>query len=173
MTLGSLAGLIPDDLGERLTYWASVTTGPVVEIGSYKGKSTCYLAEGARGRTVYAVDPWGLPGNTPGRFRFDLARQAFDVQTAAYPNITPIQGFSVDVAASWQVRVGLVYVDGSHHYDDVLADLEAWGPWCDGPILCDDWRTPKNPGVERAVNQYCRTTGKRYTVEVGRLAVIR
>lgn len=170
MTLADLEGLIPDDLGERLTYWASVTEGPIVEIGSYKGKSTCYLAEARR--TVYAIDPWGLPGNEPGRFRFDLAREDFDEQTARYPNISPIQGFSLAVAKTWTERIGLLYIDGSHHYKDVLADLNAWAPHCDGPILCDDWGTKRNPGVARAIQEFSVNTGRAFHIEAERLAVI-
>ena len=170
--LAALKGLIPDGLGDRLTFWASQTEGPIVEVGSFKGKSTCYLAAGAVGRTVYAVDPWGLPGNVPGRFRFDQARTEFDRQTEPWPNITAIQGFSLDVAAQWDEPVGLVYVDGSHHYRDVLADLRAWAPWCSGPILCDDFGTPRNPGVKQAVDEWTKESGRKYTVEAERLAVV-
>jgi len=172
MTLADLQGLIPDDLGERLTHYASITEGPVLEVGSFKGKSTCYLAAGAQGRTVYAVDPWGLEGNEPGRFRFDLARADFDRQTAPYPNIQAIQGFSLDVAATWSEPLGLVYIDGSHLYSDVLADLNAWAAHCSGPILCDDWGTPRNPGVAKAVAEFADQTGRPWHVEAERLAVI-
>ena len=77
----------------------------------------------------------------------------------------------MDVARDWTERLGLVYVDGSHHYEDVLADLRAWAPHCDGPILCDDWGTPRNPGVAKAVAEYSRETGRSYHIEATRLAV--
>lgn len=172
MTLDQLEGLIPTEVGEALTRFARESTGDIVEVGSYKGKSTCYLAAGAPGRKVYAVDAWGLKGNVPGRFRFDLAREAFDRQTAAYPNIVPIQGFSLDVAATWPTRIGLLYLDGDHRYESVLADLEAWSPHCTGLIVCDDWGTPKNPGVAKAIGQFTAAHDVNYTIQAGRLAVI-
>ena len=39
------------------------------------------------------------------------------------------------------------------------------------PLLCDDWGTPRNPGVARAVAEYSRETGRSYHIEATRLAV--
>ncbi len=100
-----------------------------MEIGSYKGKSTCYLAS-ATIHNVYAVDPWDLTGNVNGRFGFAQAstREAFDLQTKPYPNIIPVQGFAVKVAESFAMPVGLLYVDGDHSEQAVYNDVLAWLP---------------------------------------------
>jgi hypothetical protein len=169
-TLGELRGLIPDEVGDALYALAQTEVKAdevIVELGSFKGKSTCYLAAGARagsGAHVYAVDAWDTPGNVTGRHGFAEpgVREAFDAQVAAMgltDQVTPLQGFTVEVATRFRsitpAKVGLLYVDADHGYESVYRDVRAWEPHLAlGAIVAfDDWRTPKNPGVERAVDQ--------------------
>ena len=147
-----------------------------MEIGSYKGKSTCYLAS-ATAQTVYAIDPWDMAGNVNGRFGFAQAstREAFDLQTKPYKNIVAIQGFGVAVGKSWEGGpVGLLYVDGDHSEQAVLNDVLTWRPLIarGGHVILDDLDTPKNPGVRRAAERLRKVLGD-FTVEADRLAVWR
>jgi hypothetical protein len=170
LSLSELAGLIPTEVGETLAKYAALATRPIVEIGSYKGKSTCYLAS-ATDQTVIAIDPWDLPGNVNGRFGFNHARAAFDEQTKPYPNIIPIRGFSLDVARSWHEPIGMLYVDGDHSERAVYEDVKAWNRHGPDFIILDDLDTPKNPGVRRAAERLRKRLGD-FTIE-GRLAVWR
>lgn len=175
--LASLTGLIPDAVGHTLAELASaVPAGQcIVEIGSYQGKSTCYLAEGARtGVTVMAVDPWDSPGNVTGRFEFAHPRTfiAFLRQVGIaghHDRVVPHRGFSTVVAASWRADrpIGLLYVDGSHLERDVVDDLRAWSRHLapGAVIACDDYDTPRNPGVKIAVDRFAAETGR--TIEHG------
>ena len=61
--LETLDGLISYEVGELLHNHAAVipASNAVVELGSYHGKSTAYLARGAKigyGAPVFAVDAW-------------------------------------------------------------------------------------------------------------------
>jgi cephalosporin hydroxylase len=61
MLLSELKGSISEAEGERLKYLASLSSHNIVEIGSYYGKSTCYLASGASDDIkVYAIDLWNF-----------------------------------------------------------------------------------------------------------------
>lgn len=163
--LATLEGLVSEQVGTRLAEYASTVDGAhaIVEVGSYKGKSTCYLAEGAaigNEPAVYAVDPWDLEGNVTGRFGFAEAatREAFVRQVAHAGHsgrVRARQAFSLDAASDWSGPIGLLYLDGSHLYDDVRADFEAWFPHVveRGIVVFDDYRTPKNPGVTRFVDE--------------------
>ena len=165
----TLEGLITEAEGKVLADYASRVPPhlAIVEVGSYKGKSAAYLASRSEAH-IYCVDAWGLDGNTPGRFRYDLAYEVFIWQTEPWRDrITPIVGFSTDVAHDWTLPIGLLWIDGSHHYLDVLADLEAWWPHVQGPVLLDDFDTPRNPGVRKALD----TFGRPYR-NVGRVAII-
>lgn len=163
MELASLRGLVSEEVGLRLADLASEVdpARAIVEIGSFKGKSTCYLAEGAaegRGAKVWAVDPWDLPGNPDGKHGYTTARQDFDAQTQQMGlawRITPVQGFSTAVAASWDSPVGLLYIDGSHTYQDVRDDWQAWWPHLasEAVVVFDDYGTKKNPGVTKLVDE--------------------
>lgn len=164
--LAKLSGLVAPETGARLAELAGDVDPDlaIVELGSFRGKSTCYLAEGARcgrGAHVYAVEPWDLAGNPDGKHGFAriATREYFELQVASLDladRITAIQGFSTDVAKQWRgPRVGLLFVDGSHEYSDVRADFEAWSEHLadDAVVAFDDYRTKRNPGVTRFVEE--------------------
>lgn len=173
-----LQGLIPDAVGEALAELAATVPAgqAIVEIGSFKGKSTCFLASGAAEDVhVWAVDPWDLSGNPTGRFGFadPSTREQFDrqVEEAGYAEkITAIRGFSVEEAASWDgPPIGLLYVDGDHSERAVFNDYDAWRPHlaAGATVVFDDLDTPRNPGVRRALEKLCL----RFEVRAERLAV--
>ena len=178
--LAALYGLVSADVGEALAHLASVVPADeaIVEIGSFRGKSTCYLAAGSKdgfGAKVFAVDPWDTPGNASGRFGFaePSTRQRFDEQVRSMrfaSRVTALQGFSADVAKRWKgPLVGLLFIDGDHAEASVRADFEAWKPKLrDGAmVVFDDYLSPKNPGVKKAVD----SLGLDVTVKADWLAV--
>lgn len=163
--LAALAGLITPEVGEYLAQLAADVPADqaIVEVGSFRGKSTCYLASGAKdghGAHVYAVDAWDTPGNVTGRFGFaePSTRETFDAQVASMrlkSRITALQGFSTDVAQAWTgPKVGLLFIDGDHAAQSVQADLHAWEPHLavHSLVVFDDYDTPKNPGVAEVVD---------------------
>lgn len=173
-------GLITPEVEEVLTRYASAVELPevIVEIGSYKGKSTIALARGATNSHVYAVDPWDLPGNIDGRFHFAAldTRLKFNSQVKESgfgDRITPVKGFSTEVADAWPPlrKVGLLFVDGNHSRSSVAGDYMSW--WkhlsSDSTVIFDDLDTEKNPGVRQALEDL----GLDFSVEAGRLAVVR
>lgn len=95
----------------------------VVEIGSWKGRSAIALALGLRaagkGGVVHAIDPHlhdtqaGLEAN------LDCTELRDAVQVVTM--------FSYDARPRFaDGSVDVLFVDGSHDYDDVMADLEGW-----------------------------------------------
>lgn len=116
----------------------------IVEVGSWVGVGTCYLAAGLRaggGGRVYAVDTfkgttidptsqsaWAasvakMGGSTLPLLRTHMRR--FGLEGL----VTPIELPSVAAAASYDgPPVDLLYIDGDHVYEAVRADFEAWFP---------------------------------------------
>jgi predicted O-methyltransferase YrrM len=185
MKPSELSGLIPVEVGEALAALAADVPNDqaIVEIGSFKGKSTCHLASGAKdgqGAHVWAIDPWDTPGNATGRFGFaeSSTRRAFETQVRATglgDRISAIQGFSLDVVTKWDgPRIGLLYIDGDHSETAVRADFEAWKEHLvpGATVAFDDLDTPKNPGVRIVVDELV-TKGvlHDFQVEAERLAI--
>jgi len=140
-------GFMPPAEGEALaaTAAAYAQVGPIVEIGTYCGKSTIYLASAAAqaGQLVITVDHHrGSEENQPGwdyhdaslvdprvglldtlpTFRSNLAGSGLE------PHVIAVVGRSAQVATFWQQPVGLLFIDGGHTEAAATADYEGWAP---------------------------------------------
>lgn len=130
-----------------------------VEIGVWQGRSALSMAESCRGtrKKVYAVDPWLDDSQSPQSLREVSTSNVLSFQEAYLAFLTNLQHFelqewcipirdtSLNVAKAWQNGlIDLIFIDGSHEYDAVVADLEAWIPLIKtGGIICgDDWSWP-------------------------------
>jgi predicted O-methyltransferase YrrM len=100
----------------------------IVEIGSFKGRSTCCLAGGCREHArVYAVDSFDGGPNLPRADSLaDFNRNIRSCGLSDY--VEPIVGLSSEVARKWAKPIHLLFIDGSHNYDDVLADFNGFFP---------------------------------------------
>jgi predicted O-methyltransferase YrrM len=108
----------------------------IVEIGSFKGRSTCCFAYGCRGsaKHIFAIDTFAgndsdfKEGKTfQGGSYFDIFSHNLESRGLAH-FVTPIRGLSTDAAKSWRQPIDLLFIDGSHVYEDVLADFENFLP---------------------------------------------
>jgi MMP 1-O-methyltransferase len=166
--LNQLAGLIEpiqgwiapeagSELYRRARFEAPTPT--VVEIGSWKGRSTAWLGFGLLDRgegCVYAVDTWKGSGErvhqqmladyAAGQLLEEFLQNMRGLGLAAH--VCAMQGDSVAVARKWapDTPIGLLFIDGDHDYEAVRADFEFWSPLVapDGFIVFDD--VPRWPG---------------------------
>lgn len=133
--------------------------GVVVELGSYHGKSTICLAQGVQNINdgkVYAVD--GFKGN---RYADDgdfLSK--FMQNVAAYGvgnSVNPIRGDFLEVAKTWNKPIRLLFMDGSHQYEDVKRDFDVWERHVvmGGVIAFHD--SLNSPGVTRFIIETMRS----------------
>ncbi|MEW6581543.1 MAG: class I SAM-dependent methyltransferase [Actinomycetota bacterium] len=123
---------------EGLLLYELARRGPpgaaVVEVGSWKGRSTVCLALGARaggGGAVVAVDPHTGSEehhrelgavDTFAEFTENVARAGVgDV-------VRPVRVTSTQAAAEFDGPVGVVFIDGAHDFASVCDDIEAWLP---------------------------------------------
>jgi glycosyltransferase involved in cell wall biosynthesis/SAM-dependent methyltransferase/predicted O-methyltransferase YrrM len=125
----------------------------IVEIGSYLGASTCFLATGARlrGGKVYAVDTWTNIGMSEGSR--DTYEEFLSNIKPLKNWIVPLRGLSTELAYQFDEEIDLLFVDADHSYETLRADLQAWLPKLkDGGIVAFHeygWAE----GVRRAVRE--------------------
>ncbi len=129
-------GWLTAEEGELLYRLARACTGNgvIVEIGSFKGKSTIWLAKGSLagvGTSVVAVDPHtGSEEHQHGsaslwtydEFLANLHRAGVaDV-------VKPVVATSAEAAAYFDQLVELLFIDGDHRYEMVRQDFDLWFP---------------------------------------------
>ncbi|NBW17391.1 MAG: class I SAM-dependent methyltransferase [Caulobacteraceae bacterium] len=145
----------------HLCEWANKqgAVGKAVEIGSYSGEGTEVIAK--HFKEVLAVDPWinGYDLNDvashqcPMKFVFE----AFQNRTKGLGNVFFKRGKSLDALEFVRDEsVDLVYVDGDHRYEAVVADIQGWKPKLrkGGVLAGHDWSFP---AVQKALSE---TLGK-------------
>ncbi|MFD0063183.1 class I SAM-dependent methyltransferase [Streptomyces sp. NPDC056690] len=162
-------GFMP--LGEGLALYAAAaeaaTLGlPLLEVGTYCGRSTILLADAARRAGVSAltvdhhrgseeqqpgwdyhdpetVDPVVGRMDTLPTFRRTLHAAGLE------DHVIALVGRSPQVAAVWGGPLGLVFIDGGHTDEHATADYEGWAPHvAEGglllihdvfPVKIDEW----------------------------------
>jgi predicted O-methyltransferase YrrM len=140
---------MPDDEGLALHAAgldaAGAGAGPLLEIGSWCGKSAVYLGDAAEqaGTVLFCVDHHrGSEENQPGWEHHDpslvdprsgridtlphFRRTIEDAGLEA--TVIAVAGESTVVAAHWQTRLGMVFIDGGHGASPAHADYVAWAP---------------------------------------------
>jgi MMP 1-O-methyltransferase len=138
-------GFLPDQEAEALydVAYAMATAGPILEVGTYCGKSAVWLGAAAqqRGGHVFTVDHHrGSEENQPGwewhdQDLVDPASQRMDTlpffrRTVAAAGleetVIAIVGHSATVAKLWSTPLALLFVDGGHAVDHCVADYAGW-----------------------------------------------
>lgn len=143
--IADIPGWLTDEEGEALYELARRCTGKgvIVEIGSWKGKSTTCLGLGSRAGAnvpIYAVDPHA-------DYRFGEFKE--NIERAGIADlVTPVPSLSQAAAADFDRPIELLFVDGSHEYADVKADFDQWVPkLVEGGVLAVHdttlWEGPK------------------------------
>ena len=119
--------------------------GPVLEIGSYCGKSTIYLGLAARANnsTVFALDHHrGSEEHQKGEFfhdpeLYDSGEEVMDSFREFRRNISaaelddvvvPVVAGSQAAARHWQISLAMVFIDGGHSLEAALTDYRCWMP---------------------------------------------
>jgi len=143
--VASVKGFLDDEEGAalyRLALEAS-TRGACLEVGSYCGKSALYLGAGCRRHhgVLFTLDHHrGSEEQQPGQEYFDpevFDPAAGEVNTLPLlrrtlalagleDTVVPLVCRSAVAARLWATPLSLVFIDGGHAYDTVLADYTLW-----------------------------------------------
>src|SRR5205085_6276333 len=158
---------MPDEEGLALyrAGLAGAGSGPLLEIGTYCGKSAVYLgAAAAETATVlFTVDHHrGSEENQAGWEHHD--ERLVDPRTGRMDTlpffrrtiedaeledaVVGVVGHSSTIAANWATPLGLLFIDGGHAFDVALADYESWSRHVarDGVLVFHDVFEDPNEG---------------------------
>lgn len=138
----------------------------ILEVGSYKGRSTACFAFGCIGtrRRVFVIDTFN--GNAVDFFERNFFEEfCQNMRRCGIESyITPLIGLSSVVAESWSKPIHLLFIDGSHRFEDVLTDFHVFFPHLiPGGIVAvhdvvEDW-----PGPSRAWRDHI----ERHLIDIG------
>tara|TARA_Y100001936_G_scaffold44816_1_gene43712 strand:- start:4993 stop:5607 length:615 start_codon:yes stop_codon:yes gene_type:complete len=144
-SLNSIKGFMDPEEGEFLYSVALEASkrGPIVEIGSYCGKSSIYIGKACEKNNslLFAIDHHtGSEENQVGWEYHD--KELFDSQTGrinTFPEfrknirnfnlenfIIPIVSDSVLVAKFWTINLSMVFIDGGHSKEAAFNDYNNW-----------------------------------------------
>jgi predicted O-methyltransferase YrrM len=140
----------------RFLYWLAgkVPAGGIaVEIGSFRGKSSVFLAAGLENAKLFCVDTW-LNDAMPYDARYDVMPEFLENTKRFRHRIETLRGTSSVVAASWSRdrSIDLLFIDGDHSYEGCSEDLRAWlvfvrrGGWV-------AFHDSSQAGVRRAISE--------------------
>ena len=190
-------GFMPADEGALLHRVAveRAAHGPVLEVGTYCGKSALYLGAAARavGGTVFTVDHhrgseenqagWehhdpslvdpdlGLMDTLP-RYRRTIADAGLEREVVA------VVGHSDVVSRHWRTPLALLFIDGGHGDVPAHEDYDGWARWVagDGLLAIHDVFPDPDDGGRPPYDVYLRALASRAFTEidaVGSLRVLR
>lgn len=148
----------------------------VIDVGVWKGASTIYLAslmkQNAADGAVIAIDTFlgsvehwdpnsGFAGLIPHRFGMPLLYEQFlsnVVRSGMHDRIVPLPQTTTiagSLLSRLGVRAGLIHIDASHEFEDVLRDARLyWDILLPGGFLIGDDYAPDWPGVVRAADLF-------------------
>lgn len=122
-----IEGWLSDEVAELLINLAK-NSSVIVEVGSWKGKSTINMALANSKAKIYAIDPF--TGSQEHQYKADTdidTYEAFlkncrDFNVAG--QIIPLRMNSHEAVSHIKEEIDLLFIDGSHEYPDVKADFE-------------------------------------------------
>ncbi len=137
---------MPPNEGEALWLAArEAPPGPVLEVGSYCGKSACYIGPALqpRGDLLFCVDHHrGSEENQPGwewhePDLVDPATGKIDTlpvfrrtvhDAGLEPNVVAVVGDGPKIAKAWTTPLSMLFIDGGHGEEPASLDFQLWTP---------------------------------------------
>jgi len=183
--LDSIEGHLHPKEGMVLFHFAyhALIEGRVVEIGTFKGKSAAWLATGLKlgniDDRVVTIDPH-VNVQDPEVVPYYGEPSSYEIMLdnlrgiGLLSFIEPVVATSHDAAKNWCQPIRLLFIDGSHRYQDVLLDLKLWVPRVNrrGVICMHDTRAQMR-GVNYALKDYIKSQNNiRRVLQLSNLTVL-
>jgi predicted O-methyltransferase YrrM len=146
---------------QRLVLSVKELKGDIIEVGSWEGRSTVYIANAAFPEKVHAIDHF-QGSYSDGDYSGRLAEERGDIFEVFQQNVRAFtHGGNVEVhRKSWQewaqenkVSVKFAHLDAEHSYEQAKELIEVvLKMMCPGGIICGDDYSPLWQGTQNAVD---------------------
>lgn len=157
--------MLPEEL--RWLAEAAVAYPVIIEVGSWKGRSTKAMAAATKG-TVYAIDNWSGSANPEdyttikvnqqgaiGVYREFLTNLSDEIASAKCRPLFMDSALAASFLKSSGLEADMIFIDGDHEYDIVKRDILLYRPLLrKGGLFCGHDYVRSNPGVIKAVNEF-------------------
>jgi predicted O-methyltransferase YrrM len=131
-----------------------------LEIGSYLGASSCYLAAGLQQHSgrLFCVDTWANQTMPEGQ-RDTLAEFLRNTQPFTGTIVAVQKKSNLLMSEDIATPLDLVFIDGDHSYPAVASDFERTARWLrdDGTIALHDVGISDHPGVDQVLGEAIRS----------------
>ena len=183
-------GFLPHDEAMALHRAAleGAAVGPVLEVGSYCGRSTVWLGAAAREASTVCVtvdhhrgseelqpgwdhhDPAVVDPRTGRIDTLPFLRRTLE-EAGLEAAVVVVVGESTAVAAHWATPLGMVFIDGGHGAAPAHADYDAWAGHVaeQGLLAIHDVFADPADGGRPPYEVYCRARASGAFVEVTHL----
>ena len=152
MKFESIEGFLHITEGTKLMQLSASLVNPVIiEVGSYKGKSSVAILEGMKSGTLHCVDTFD------GRTMPDSGYyQLFINNIGNDPRVIVHVGDSITIANSINIKlesVDMLFIDSTHTEEAIIADINAWLKFVKpGGIICFHDYGPF-PGIKNGIEK--------------------
>ena len=141
--------------------------GIIVEIGSYLGSSSCFLAAGLQNNdnsTLYCIDTWGNhcmiydeDDNKDNNLVEKDTYAEFLKNTNKYKKkIKTLRGWSFEVVKHFEengIKIDMLFIDGDHDYEGVKKDWEDYSKHLNKNAIIVFHDTGWATGVRKVINE--------------------
>lgn len=138
----------PDWFGGNILVWEKILKDltdqkiDYLEIGSFEGRSTVYISELKNINSIMCVDTFeGGDEHSNVNFKEVFNNLNYNLKKTPNQNYKIFKGKSNNFFTQNSKKFNLIYIDGSHYYEDVKSDFENSLNYLEkgGILICDDF----------------------------------
>ena len=153
--------------------------GCILEIGSYRGRSTVFLGKGSldgAGVPVFAVDPHtsfvGILGGVFGSRDRTAFYEAMLLHNCS--EIVSLINLSSEAFSSqWSCAISLLWIDGDHRYEGVRRDFDCWERYLlPGSFIAFDDALDSSLGPLKVIEELIGSGSYLPVARVGKIVVL-
>ncbi|MCA9396362.1 MAG: class I SAM-dependent methyltransferase [Candidatus Omnitrophica bacterium] len=126
----SLAKWTSQEERSCLAKYAAKTEGKIVEIGTFRGSTAAVISKAMPPKSrLFCIDPFIADSMDPDERGSFFISYLNVLLYGDIKKVTFLKKYSNEAIKDWQDEIKMLWIDGSHHYEDVKTDFKDWSPF--------------------------------------------